>query len=440
MAILETGYKPRKYQELIQRFFKRFNVWVLHRRFGKTVMAINVMIAKAFDNHKKNPRYAYIAPTYKQAKMIAWDYLKEYTKNIPNREVNEAELRVDIHREDTDDVIRFTLLGAENPTSILGIYLDGAIFDEYGSMEPTIWTKVIRPLLTDRLGWAIMMGTPQGANHFKKVYDHAKGEKSDSDWMSVILKASETGIIPQSELDDAKSMMPEDQYEQEFEVRWESNIEAAYFGREMTKAKKEGRISNVPHEKAKPVHTYWDLGISDSTAIWFFQEVGKEFRLIDYHEDSGRDIQHYAKILQDKGYWYNSHNLPHDAAARDIGSGKTKEELLRAALSQMNMKGQFLRVLPRYNVDDTINAVKMMLNKCWFDAEKCKRGVECLENFQRTWDEKNQIWSSKPLHNWASHGSDAFRQLAMAYREEAETIAASDLQRSYDTNYDVFEY
>ena len=437
---IETGYKPRKYQDLIQSVFRRFNVYVLHRRFGKTVMAINIMVTKAISNNLKNPRYGYIAPTYKQAKMIAWDYLKDYTKNIPGRTVNEAELRVDIPRPDRGDVIRFTLLGAENPTSILGIYLDGVIFDEYGSMEPTIWTKVVRPLLTDRLGWSIFMGTPQGANNFKKLYDHAKSEKSDSDWISIMLKASETGIIPKSELEDAKSMMPEEQYEQEFECRWESNIQAAYFGKEMTKAKVEKRITAVPYEKSKPVHTYWDLGISDSTAIWFFQEVGQEFRLIDYHEDSNVDLMSYVKALQDKGYWYNTHNLPHDAAARELGTGKTKEETLRAALAKMNMKGQTLRTLPRFTVDDTINAAKMILNKCWFDAEKCKRGIETLENYQRQWDEKNEIWSSKPLHNWASHGADAFRMLAMSYREEAERTKESDLQRDYKTEYDVYEY
>lgn len=378
--------------------------------------------------------------------MIAWDYLKDFTKNIPGVQVNEADLRVDIPRPDRGDAIRFTLLGAENPTSILGIYLDGVIFDEYGSMSPEIWTKVVRPLLSDRLGWAVFAGTPQGANHFKAIYDHAKlpydpetKKGSNDDWVGIILKASETNVIPQSELDDAKSTMSEDQFEQEFEVRWESNIEASYFGREMTKAKKEARIGRVPYEKAKPVMTYWDLGISDSTAIWFFQEIGSEFRLIDYHEDSNKDVTEYVKVLQNKGYWYSDHYLPHDAASRSL-EGKTAEGLLRAALVKVQAKGQRLTVLPKYSVEDTINAAKMILNKCYFDAEKCKRGIEALENYQRKWDEKNQFWSSKPLHNWASHGADAFRMLAMNYREESERPKDVDLQSRQTTEYNVYDY
>lgn len=447
MSSISTGYSPRKYQELIQTFFRRFNVWCLHRRFGKSVMGINVMVTKGVDNIKKNPRYAFIAPTYKQAKLIAWDYLKEFTKSIPGAVPNEADLRVDIPREDRGDTVRFTLLGAENPSSILGIYLDGVIFDEYGSMTPEIWSKVVRPLLADRLGWAIFMGTPRGANQFKAIYDHGKSiynpdtkKGSNGDWISIMFKASETNVIPQSELDDARSTMSEDQYEQEFECRWESNIEASYFGKEMTKAKREGRIRSVPYEKAKPVITYWDLGISDSTAIWFFQEVAGQYRFIDYHEDSNKDVSEYIKVLQDKGYWYTYHKLPHDAGARNP-DGKTTEELLRAALNKFTQaKGQKLIVLNKFSVEDTINAAKMALNKCHFDAEKCKRGIETLENFQRKWDEKNQFWSSVPLHNWASHGADAFRMFAMDYREEAEQIRESDLQREYKLEYDVYEY
>jgi hypothetical protein len=189
---ITTGYEPRPLQAKLHLALTRFNVLVIHRRFGKTVFSINEMIDKGLRNPLKNPQYAYFAPFYGQAKRVAWDYLKDYTKNLPGVITNEADLRVEIPRPATGDKIRFMLLGADNPGAIRGIYLDGAILDEYAEMDPTVWGQVIRPTLSDRLGWAIFIGTPKGQNHFHEVYN--KAQINDT-WFTALYKATDTNII-----------------------------------------------------------------------------------------------------------------------------------------------------------------------------------------------------------------------------------------------------
>src|SRR3989304_4749260 len=163
---ISTGYEPRKFQEILHKNLKRFNVLVCHRRFGKTVFSVNHCIDRGLRNTKRNPQYAYIAPTYGQAKRIAWDMFKEYTKNLPGVSTNEQDLRLEIERPHLQDKVRFLLLGAENPGSLKGIYLDGVILDEFAECAPAIWGEVVRPALSDRRGWAIFIGTPKGQNHF----------------------------------------------------------------------------------------------------------------------------------------------------------------------------------------------------------------------------------------------------------------------------------
>lgn len=397
------------------------------------------MIFQALRNFKKNPVYAYCSPTYAMSKKIAWLYLKDFTRDIPGAIPNEADLKITIDRPDRRDKITLILLGADNPDSLRGMYFDMWIGDEFGLFDPDLYGSIVRPALADRLGTAVFAGTPAGRNQFKTVYDRSM-EADAHDWFSCIMRASETGIISQTELDEARKSMTEEQYEQEFECDWGGNLNSAYFGKEMKLARKSGRIRSVPYDKSAITHTYFDLGIADSTAIWFMQEVGSEFHFIDYHEDSGPNLMDYVKVLKEKEYMYGTHYLPHDAGARELGSGKTKEEIFRQAIKDLGWKGQRVEVLPRYGFDDTINATKMSLNRCYFDEILCKRGIDCLENYSRKWDSKNLIWSSGELHNWASHGASAFRMFGMSYREEARRVKESDLPREVSTQYDVFEY
>jgi hypothetical protein len=398
---VSTGYTPRPLQLEIHRSLKRFSVLVCHRRFGKTVLCVNELIDRALRSKKPRPRYAYLAPFYRQAKAVAWDYLRAYTQAIPGTAKNEAELRVDL-----PNGARIQLFGADNYDALRGIYLDGVVLDEYAQMPPKAWSEVIRPALADREGWAIFIGTPKGRNAFCELYEEAKRDES---WFGALYRASETNIIAASELAKARAQMTEEEYEQEFECSFQAALVGAYYGGLMQQADREGRVCGVAWEPKARVDTAWDLGIGDSTAIWFCQQVGREVRIVDYYEASGVGIDHYAKVLGQKSYLYGEHILPHDAGNNQLATGKSLLDTLRA----LGIRG---RVLQRGDLEDGINAARLLIPKCWFDAVKCARGIEALRQYRREWDEKGQVFKPRPLHDWTSHAADAFRYLAVGLK------------------------
>ncbi len=388
-------YAPRRQFLPFHNRKSRFACIVAHRRAGKTVACVNELIKAASLCQRPEGRFAYIAPLFNQAKDVAWTYLKRYAQPLLASEPNETELRVDLINGS-----RIRIYGADNQDRLRGIYLDGVVLDEYADMAPSIWGEVIRPLLTDRQGWATFIGTPKGRNQFHDIYDRAR---TDPDWMSLMLRASETGLVSTGELEAARKDMTPEQYAQEFECSFEAAIIGAYFGKEMNEAEREGRLTKVPHDPGHSVQTWWDLGYDDSTSIWFVQYVGRELRVIDYHEASGEALPHYVKQLDIRPYRYSDHILPHDVEAHELGTGRTRRETL-AALGLRNIK-----VVPAQDIMDGINAARLLLPRCWFDAEKCKRGIEALRQYRADWDEKNKILRTRPMHNWASHGADAFR-------------------------------
>jgi len=399
---IRTGYWPRPLQAEIHRKLKRFNVLVCHRRFGKTVMCIADLVDQCLRCEKERPRFAYIAPLYRQAKQAAWDYLKAYTESIPDAVAYESELRVDMPNGG-----RLQLFGADTPDALRGIYLDGVVLDEYAQMSPRMWAEVVRPALADREGMAIFIGTPRGRNAFCELYEDAESGKAGPDWFGALFKASETMILPQAELEAAERDMGDDEYAQEFECSFEAAIKGAYYGALMSKATAEGRIGVVPYETGLPVETWWDLGIGDSTAIWFAQRTGREVRLIDYYEASGEGLAHYAKVLQDKGYVYGRHIAPHDITVRELGSGQSRKDTAEKL-------GIRFEVVSLSGVDDGIQAVRDLLPRCWFDRSKCAPGIECLRQYRKEWNERLNNFLDKPRHDWASHGADAFRYGATA--------------------------
>ncbi|CAB4139739.1 hypothetical protein UFOVP353_11 [uncultured Caudovirales phage] len=376
---------------------------VAHRRAGKTVAEINEKIKAAIVCQRPNPRTAYIAPFYKQAKAVAWTYAKQYGLTIPGATANESELRLDFPNGG-----QFRLYGADNPDALRGIYLDDATLDEPADMNPRLWPEVIRPTLVDRLGRATFIGTPKGRNSF---YDVCELAKSDKDWLHMVLKASETKLIPESEILALKAMMTPEQYEQEFECSFEAAILGAYYGREMSQAEAEGRILDVPYNPDLPVHTAWDLGYSDDTAIWFYQVPRGEVHVIDYYFASGMDIDHYAETVKGKGYKQGKLFLPHDAKAKTLAArGKSIQEQLADHFTWGN-----IRIVPSLSLEDGIQAARKMFPKTYFDQ---KLDLEPLRQYRREWDEDRKVFREKPLHNWTSHAADAFRMMAVAYQEE----------------------
>lgn len=403
-------YQPRPLQRVLHAALEahRFSVAVCHRRFGKTVCAINHLQKQALTCKKDAPRFAYIAPTYKQGKDVAWAYMKHYAAPIPGHSINESELRIDYPNGG-----RVRIYGADNPDSLRGIYLDGVVLDEYGLMPNELWGEVIRPLLSDRQGWAFFIGTPNGRNEF---YTKVQDAKRLPDWFFAEYKASTTHILPDSELEDARRTMTEDEYQQEYECSFDASVKGAVYLRELQQARQDGRITHVPYDAARPVDTYWDLGIRDKMAIWFGQRMfGGAIHIIDYYENQGFGLDHYANVLRSKPYHYQDDVFPHDLNQRELTTGKSRVEYARSL-------GLKVWVQPQLSIDDGIHAARMVFPKCWFDAEKCAVGLEALASYKYRWNVALKYWMGEPAHDGASHGADAFRTLAVAVQAPRQRL------------------
>jgi len=385
---------------------KRWACIVAHRRAGKTVAAVNDIIRAGITYKGPNGLFGYIAPYMNQARRIAWDYFKWYAAPI-TKDANESQMTLTLVNG-----AKISLFGADNADAMRGLGFSGVYMDEYGDFKPSVFGNIIRPALSDKQGWAVFAGTPKGKNQFWEVFDRA--QRTPQEWFLLRLTASESGLLPSSELAAAKAQLTEDQYLQEYECSFEAAILGAFYGREMREAQDQGRITRVDYDPELGVYTAWDLGYRDDTAIWFYQVVRGEIRVIDYHAVSGANIAELAEVVMGKPYRYTKHNLPHDARAKTLASGgKSVIEQLAHHLGLAN-----LAIVPDLSVQDGIQAVRAMLPRVWFDAQKCADGIEALKQYQREYDEDKKTFRQTPRHDWCSHPADAFRMLAIAWRSE----------------------
>ena len=402
---IRIPYTPRKFQNYLHQRIRdyRWSVLVCHRRFGKTVCMINHLLMAALTSKVSNPRYAYIAPTFKQAKSIAWDYIKQFTHKIPGVRFNETELRVDLPNK-----ARITLLGSENCDGLRGIYLDGCVIDEYANVNDRLFPEIIRPALSDRKGFCIFIGTPQGMNNnFYELFQHAKGA---DDWFYFKAKASETKVVDQDELTKAKEVMGENKFKQEFECDWIANIEGSIYGKTLAKMENQRQITRVPYDPSLPVSTAWDLGVSDHSAIIFFQQLGRSINIIDYHEERGQGMPHFIELVKNKEYIYKDHFAPHDIEVTDFSNGKTRREVAY----QLGIR---FKVVPKLPLEDGIHATTMTLPRCWIDVDHCKKLIDALRHYHRKYLDKNRMFRSKPVHDWSSHACDALRYMSIGLTE-----------------------
>jgi len=406
VAPVVINYTPRRQFIPYHNRLQRFACLVCHRRAGKTVATVHDMQKRALSTEMDRARYAYIAPFLKQAKTVAWDYLQQACD--PLRQygcaIHQSELRVDYPNGS-----QIRLFGADNMDAMRGVYLDGAVCDEVAMFDPRAYPEVIRPALSDRQGWATFIGTPRGRNEFFATYDRAV--KDPDGWYSLMLKASETGILPPEELAAARQDMSEDQYAQEYECSFDAAIPGAYYAKIINEieARKPTQITSVPYDPALQVWTAWDLGMRDATAIWFLQPHGKgEVRVIDYYEASGMDLGHYVQQINDRRYVYAGHILPHDVEVKELSTGKSRKEVLET----LGLR-HFIEIAPKMRVEDGINAVRVFLPRCWFDEKKCARGLAALRAYHSVWDDKLKALRANPVHDWTSHAADAFRYAAL---------------------------
>ena len=406
---------PYKAREAFLDFHRREQRWavlVCHRRAGKTVATIADIIRRAVMEKKENARYAYIAPYYAQAKNIAWDYLLRFAEPSIVK-ANQSELWVELVNG-----AKIRLFGADNPDALRGLYLDGVVLDEYADMKPRLWGEIVRPLLTDRQGWATFIGTPKGHNAFYDIYNEAQ---KNPNWYVKTLRADQSGLLPEAELLDAQATMSDNQYEQEFLCSFEAAILGAYYGQEMRRITDLERITTVDYDPMFPCHTAWDLGFNDSTSIWWFQVVYGEIRVLDHHSSNGQAIPFYTMLLDQKedefGYKYGYHYLPHDARAKTLASGG--KSIIEQISAKIDIKQ--LKIVPNLSLQDGIQATRLALTRAWFD-NRCEEGIECLRQYQREWDDDKKIFRDRPKHDWTSHSADAFRYLSIVWKDEDSPI------------------
>ena len=402
---INLGYRPRAQFVDFHRRKQRWACIVAHRRCGKTLASLMDLIDAALRCDKPDARFAFMSPTYAMAKDSAFQYLKRFTADIPGIEQRESDLMVIF-----PNGARIRLYGCETYDRLRGIYLDGVILDEAGDMPPQAWPQVIRPALSDRQGWAVFIGTPRGRNEFWRIHEQAR---TDPAWFSLVLRVSQTHLLPEAEVEDLRRMLTPEAFDAEMECSFDAAILGSYFGKELADAETAGRITSVPYDPAIPVHTAWDIGIGDSTAIWFFQIVRSELHVIDHYEASGFALGHYVDVLKSKPYQYGRDYLPHDAMARELGTGRSIFETMKA------LSGRHPWIVRKLSIMDGINAARVTLAKTWFDAGNCHEGLEALRAYHAEFDERAKVFSDRPKHDWSSHSADAMRYMSLAWREIA---------------------
>lgn len=415
MGEIIVPYKPRDIFIPYHESEKRFALTIAHRRAGKTVARINKTIRKAIECTNYNPRFGYLAPYYVQAKDIAWIYYKHYCGPLLDygAKFNESELSITLPHNNA--IIK--LYGAENADRMRGLYFDGIAGDEVQDINATVLSQVIMPALADRQGWFDAAGTPKGwSNLLGQLYKTAK--ENPDEWFLQILKASETNILPKEELERQRSLMSENEYEQEFECSFDAAIVGAVYGKQISKLDSDNHINNmVIWDPQFPVYTAWDLGFDDATAIWFYQVGIGELLFIDYYEFSGEGIGYYCDYLKSKPYnYFPIHYVPHDAANKvQAANGRS---IVDQAWKDHGIK---MSVIPATSQQNGIEAARMTLPLCWFNEDNCKSGLEALRNYHFQYDDDLKVFRSKPSHDWSSHASKAFELAARVWATTAIT-------------------
>lgn len=413
---LPYNFKPRDYQEPLFRAidsgYKRAVV-IWHRRAGKDKSLINIIAKKAME---RVGTYYYLFPTYKQGKKIIWNGMDKdgfkFLNHVPDSLVK--------RKDSTDMLVELIngsiiqVVGTDNIDSIVGTNPIGCVFSEYALQDPKAWS-FLRPILQENGGFAIFNYTPRGDNHGKTLYDAALERNN---WFTQLLTAKETGVFTEEqlkeELHELKQEHGDDEgqalFEQEYLCSFSAPVIGSYYGSHMQRLEKDGRIREVPYDPMLPVHTWWDLGVGDSTCIGFVQQHGLEIRCIDYYETSGEGIPHYANVLNQKGYSYGNHFAPHDIEVRELGTGRSRIEIARE-------HGINFQVVARQSIEDGIEAVRSILPRFYFDKNKTELWVAALKNYHKTYDEKRKIYKDTPEHDWSSHAADMTRYLAVSLRE-----------------------
>ena len=407
---LPNAWQPRAHQRRLWDYLEgggRRAVAVWHRRAGKDSTAINWTAVAA---HQRIGTYWHMLPTATQGRMVVWEGRDGHGRRLidqafpPSLRSSERNDRMSMELK-CGSV--WQVVGSDNYDRLVGANPIGVVFSEWSLTDPRAWDYV-RPILAENGGWALFVYTPRGKNHGFELYDIARHH---GDWFAEQLSVAATGILdPRVIAEERSSGMSEALVQQEYFCSFEAASEGSYFGKLLEQAEQAGRVTRVPWQPELKVDTWWDLGIGDSTAVWFSQRAGMERHFIDYYECSGEGLAHYAKMLQDRGYVYGVHWAPHDIEARELGTGKSRLDVAKGL-------GLNFRTAPRLSIEDGIEAVRNLLPRAWFDTEKCRQGLRALKSYHRDFSERRQSYLPHPVHDWSSHAADALRTGAVTVRE-----------------------
>lgn len=376
---------------------KRFNVLVVHRRAGKTVWAVLDELIIAI---KERWDYWYIAPTYRQAKKIAWRLIQKFWDQIWDFKYNASELIVTYNNGST-----ISLFGAENPDSLRWLDLRWVIFDEYAQQPASIYSEIVFPMINANWWWVTWIGTPKGKNAFYQLYQRAI---KDDRFYTMLLRHADTKLLSTEQIEDARKEMTEEEFEQEYNCSWEAYMRGSVYGKELSLAYAEWRVRKDIYDPSLPVTTFWDLGISDAMAILFTQTVWQEIRIIDHYTNTWYWLEHYANKLKEKEYKYNAHYFPHDIRNRELSTWLTRIE------TAVKLLGDICKIVPQNSIESGIDAWRMIFKKLWIN-EELTDFINNLSLYQYEWDDKLGQFKKQPIHDFTSHDADAFRYLATIY-------------------------
>lgn len=428
---LPYNFKPRSYQ---YDFFKaawggkKRIILVWNRRAGKDTSSWNYLISAAWETQGI---YYYIFPTAIQGRKVLWDgmttkitwegqesQVMKMLDFIPKpliKSINNQEMKITLRNGSLIQV-----LGSDNYNAIMGTNPTGCIFSEYSLQNPNAW-QYIRPILDANNGWAIFVFTPRGANHAKELFDMANMDKNKDTWFCQLLTNNETKILDAKGLQRLRDEeISEDMIQQEWFCSFTLGIQGSYFAKHLHEAREEGRVGFVPHDKYAKVYTSWDIGL-DCTAIVFFQYCGNEIHIIDYYENKDEEMSHYAKVVLDKNYIYDEHFAPSDASKRTLRDKQSTTQIIR----DLGIEFTIINTV-EISLDAGIEYTRQIFPRVWINEPKCGQLIRALENYRRVWDDEFKIYRSKPVHDRWSHGSDAFRYMAIATRNRMKSGEGPD--------------
>jgi len=422
--ILPNNWAPRPDQRPLWIYMENGGtraVEVAHRRWGKDDIALHYTATAA---QQRIGNYWHMLPQFNQCRKAIWEAVNPHTGKRRIDEAFPATIRAKIR--ESDMFIEFKsgscwqLVGSDNYNALVGSPPIGIVYSEYALSDPQSWAY-LSPILEENGGWAMFISTSRGNNHYKRLYDFAKVAPG---WFAELLPATKTPVFTPEQLQKIKLEMigahgedlGEALFNQEYHCSFEGAQPGAYYNKQMILANKEGRITDVPWTSGLEVYTFWDLGVDDSTTIWFMQFTGQQVRVIDYYEGSGYGLEHYAKELKSRPYVYGDHYMPHDAAVRELSSGEFAKSRQEVA-EELGIRPVVIVQRARDNqaVMTGIGSVRNILSRCWFDKTKCWQGISALEGYRAEYNEDKKIMSNHPEHTWESHGADAFRTFAVGY-------------------------